>query len=176
MKRNRGFSLLEQMVVLAIGMVLLLVSIQSIRSAAGATRLQGDAATLARTLYMAKLRAGAEFTRTRVSVDTSASTYTIDVYDKATSAWVVDTGPLPLGIGVSFGAGSVTTAPPGLGSVTLTQPVTFNSRGMPVDGSGVPTGLYAVYLTDGSRVIVVRVSLGGRPSTLEFRSGAWSEV
>jgi len=173
---DRGYSLLETTVVLAIGLVLMMVSIQALRSAAGAARVQGDALTVSRHLYMAKLRAGSDFTRSRLSIDTVANTYAVEILDRATSTWVADVGPVLLGPGVAFGSGAVATPLPGLPDLTPQHPIIFNSRGMPVDSTGVPTGLYAVYLTDGSRVFAIRVSLGGRPTTLEFRGGAWSEI
>jgi len=173
---SRGASLLELMVVLAIGMVLMLVSIQGLRSAMENTRLQSDAMTISRSLFMAKLLAGSEFTRSRLRIDTATNQYAVETLDKATNTWVAQSGPAPLGAGISFGSGSVSTPPPGLGSMAPAHPILFNSRGVPVDGMGLPTGVYAVYVTDGRRVIVIRVSLGGRPSILEFRGGAWNEL
>lgn len=173
-QRTAGFSLLEVTVVLALVLVLSMVSVQALRSALGSTRLQGDATAISRLLQLTRLRAGSELTRTRLRLATDA--YIVELFDEASSTWIPAGGITPLQAGVSFGAGSVTTPPPGLASVTPTHPVMFNSRGMPIDNSGVPTGEYAVYLTDGDRVVVVRVSLGGRPSTLEFREGAWAEL
>lgn len=172
--RTAGFSLLETMFVLAIVLVLSIFSVQAFRSALENTRIQGDATAISRLLQMTRLRAGSEFTRTRLRLGTNE--YVIEVFDDGSSTWVADGGAMPLQAGVSFGTGGITTPPPGVASVTPTHPVMFNSRGMPIDNSGVPTGAYALYLTDGDRVVVVRVSLGGRSSTLEFREGTWAEL
>ena len=76
----------------------------------------------------------------------------------------------PLSLGVTFGFGTVATAPPntqanigfspacrvGLTAATATignsSCIVFNSRGLPVDGAGVPFGGHAIYLTDGRAV------------------------
>ena len=76
----------------------------------------------------------------------------------------------PLSLGVNFGFGTVGTAPPntqttigfsgacrvGLTAATATIAntacIVFNSRGLPVDGAGLPFGGHAIYMTDGRAV------------------------
>ena len=85
--------------------------------------------------------------------------------------WVTEGTITPLSLGVTFGFGTVATAPPntqtniafsgacrvGLTAATATIAntacIVFNSRGLPIDGAGLPFGGHALYLTDGKAVV-----------------------
>ena len=45
--------------------------------------------------------------------------------------------------------------------ITNTACIIFNSRGIPVDNTGSPTGLDAVYVTDGTSVYGITVAATG---------------
>jgi hypothetical protein len=78
---------------------------------------------------------------------------------------------------VSFGYGFISTAPSNtqttIGQATLckdgspladvanTACVIFNSRGIPVDSSGAPTGSYALYINDGTFCYGVTIAATG---------------
>jgi len=90
--------------------------------------------------------------------------------------WTTVGGDSYLSNNSSFSSGPVTHAPgtqttmdfapaclanDGVTVIANTACVIFNSRGVPIDGTGAPTALDAVYLTDGRAVNAVTVSATG---------------
>ena len=86
--------------------------------------------------------------------------------------WTAVGGATFLSANVSFGYGIVSTPPEGTQASIAQAPacaddtgaglsntgcIVFNSRGVPVDGSGAPTAVNALYLTDGTAVYAVTV-------------------
>ena len=59
-------------------------------------------------------------------------------------------GPILLSQGMSFGYGSITTPAGSQATISNTNPIVFNSRSIPIDSTGAPTGNDALYLTDSS--------------------------
>ena len=88
---------------------------------------------------------------------------------------------------MSFSFAGVPSAPPNT-QATIAQPgqclnnagaaiantacIIFNSRGVPVDTTGAPTGAYAAYITDGSAVYGVTLSATGMMRTWRTPIGA----
>jgi len=135
---------------------------------------------------VAKMRAAAKFTKSRLYVDLTGKTFSIQTFDKTvtvpcpTGCWVTETAPTELSSTVSFSPGPVSTPPPDTQTTidqspacmnTAATPVAiantaciiFNSRGLPIVSlaSGAPTGDNAVYVTDGSAVYGVTVAATG---------------
>jgi hypothetical protein len=127
------------------------------------------------------MRAAAKFTQARLYADINGKTYYVQTCDTpATSpcpSWTVETGSSgQLSSTVSFDYGMV-SAPPAntqgtIGqapqcldnaghAVSNTSCIIFNSRGLPVDTSGSPSGVYAIYVTDSSAVYGVTVAATG---------------
>ena len=143
-------------------------------------RLSGDARGVSNNAAVAKMRAASDFSRVRLYVDLAAKTHRIQSFDKTSSicCWVTQGGTTALSVGVSFGYGVVTTPPPNtqgtIGQAPLctddmgadipnTACIMFNSRGVPITNgpSFAPTGLDAVYVTDGTAVYGVTVAATG---------------
>jgi prepilin-type N-terminal cleavage/methylation domain-containing protein len=187
-KGDRGFTLLEMIFVLGISMVLMAVAAPMMGNALGYYRLSGDAKSISNTVSQAKMRAASDFTQARLFVDLTSG-YHIETFKKtpAPGAWVSEGGTTNLMGSDSFGFGTLTAAPPNT-QTTITQGVTgsaacrdaagavignsvcilFNSRGIPVDTTGAPTGAGALYITDGRAVYGVTVSATG--NILTWRS------
>ena len=99
----------------------------------------------------------------------------------AAGAWVTEGGTNMLSSTVSFSPGPVASPPPntqttiGQAPACLTSPappavpapiantacVIFNSRGIPIDTTGSPTGLDAIYVTDGTAVYGITIAATG---------------
>jgi len=177
-RETRGFSLIEMMMVCAVMGVIAAIAIPMSGNTLRYLKLNGDARDMSNAAALAKMRAAAKFTQSRLYLDLSASTFYIQTYDKTTSSWVNEAGASYLSSGVSYGYGPVSAAPPNT-QTTIGQPpqcmntatppaaiansacIIFNSRGLPVDTTGSPTGDGAVYLTDNSAVYGVTAAATG---------------
>lgn len=183
-----GYSILEIFVAVAIIVIVVAIAIPTFMSARRNFQTLGDARDLADEILLAKMRAASEFTQTRAYFDTSAQAFRVDVWNKpvppATSgSWVTEGGTHDLSGGVTFGFGTLSSAPPGT-QATITQApacrndtgampgtgstivntacIVFNSRGIPiVDSTGAPTANDAIYITDGVMVYAATVLATG---------------
>jgi len=143
-------------------------------------RLSGDARSVSNAAAVAKMRAASDFSRVRLYVDLTARTHRMEIFDKTdpVCCWVPHGGTTSLSAGVSFSYGVVATPPADtqgtIGQAPLctddmgaaipgTACIMFNSRGVPI-GNGpsfAPTGVDAIYVTDGSAVYGVTIAATG---------------
>jgi hypothetical protein len=140
--------------------------------------LSGDARNLTNATAFTKMRAAAKFTQSRLYLDLSGGAFYVQTYDKPSSSWVNEGGATQLSSTVSYSYGPVSTPPPNTQGTIAQSPqcmttgatptavantacLIFNSRGIPVDSTGSPIGIDAVYVTDGSTVYGVTVSATG---------------
>lgn len=183
-----GFSLTEQLVVMSIVLIIAAIAIPALSRTMQFMRTSGDARGLADITMEAKMRAAANFTHSRIYIDTSAKTYHIETWNKAgtspcsggTPCWQTEAGTFTLSSGVSLGYGSLSSPPPntqasigqpgacfdsthdsGTSTVTNTACIEFNSRGIPIDSSWSPTSNYALYVNDGNSAYAITVSATG---------------
>jgi prepilin-type N-terminal cleavage/methylation domain-containing protein len=172
---DAGFSLVEVLGALMIIAVLSAVVSPLTRNMLTYARLSGDAHGLANAVAVAKMRASSSFSRARLFVVVSTRSYRIDVLSK-TNTWVAEAPAQTLNSGSTFGFGAVTTPPPNTqgtiaqaplclddakAPITGTACIEFNSRGLPVDSTGTPTGVDAYYVTDGVTVYGINVGATG---------------
>ena len=130
----------------------------------GDARLRGDAQSIAQTISLAKMRAAASFSQARIFVTLDTNTFFVQVWDKDTNSWVTEGGATPASTGVTFGFGGLAAPPPNTQAAIGLSPqceddagnpignsscIVFNSRGIPIDGTGAPVGDNALYVTDG---------------------------
>jgi len=178
---SRGFSLIELLMVLAIMGVLAAVTVPMSGNAIRFLKISGDARELSNATAVAKMRAAAKFTQSRLYVDISGRQFYVQTFDKTSNTWVTEGGATSLSSTVIFGYGPIADPPPDtqttigqapecvnmVGSPPVATPVSntacviFNSRGIPIDTTGSPTGLDAVYVTDGSAVYGITVAATG---------------
>lgn len=169
--------MLELVLVVSITFVVAGSAIPMMGNTLGFFRLSGDARAVSNAAAVAKMRAAAYFTQTRLFLDLGANTYRVETWQKTgTPGWVAEGGTSSLSPRDAFGFGPVTTAPPNTQATIAQAPacldsagqaipgtacMVFNSRGIPVDSTGAPTAIDAVYLTDGTGVYAVTTSATG---------------
>jgi prepilin-type N-terminal cleavage/methylation domain-containing protein len=150
LNRNQaGFSLLEMMVVVTIGIIITVIAIPGFISTQRYLRVTGDLRALNGITAQAKMRAAAEFTHARAYADLAAGTYHLELWNKAgnggTGCWQTDgdtanactAGSSPvlnLSTGDVFGFGTLGTGP------TPGQPAPTQAAACRQGAPGVPGG------------------------------------
>jgi prepilin-type N-terminal cleavage/methylation domain-containing protein len=179
--RERGFSLLEILMVVAIIGVLSAIALPLSTNAIRYAKVSGDARDLSNQISVTKMRAASKFTQARLYADLTAKTYYVQTCNTPTvmpcTAWTTETGSTSLSNTVSFGYSPASTAPANTQTsiqhvqcyntasppvaVANTACVIFNSRGLPITATGSPTNDYAMYINDGSFIYGVTVAATG---------------
>jgi prepilin-type N-terminal cleavage/methylation domain-containing protein len=174
---DSGFTAIEMLTVAAIIAMLGAMAAPMLGNMLGNYRLSGDARGVSNSVAVAKMRASSDFTETRLYVDIGAKSYHIEYWQKSgTPGWVTEGGTTYLATQDRFSFAFVSTPPPNTQStiaqatactdsagvaIGSTACVIFNSRGLPVDATGAPTGANAYYLTDGTAVFGITVAATG---------------
>jgi len=174
----RGFSMVETLAAAAVSVTAAAAVVPVTMNTIHSFRISGAAHGLVNHLSVAKMRAAANFTRSRLYVDLAANTYHVEAWQKTTSTWMTEGGTDQLSSGIAFGFGGVSGAPPNtqgtlaqasqcldnLGdAIANTACVVFNSRGIPIDPvSLAATATDALYLTGNGGVYGVTISATSR--------------
>jgi Tfp pilus assembly protein FimT len=166
---------IELLVVIGLALIITAIALPSLSKTQASYRVSGDARNIAQTLTLAKMKAGANFTQERLTVNVANNTYQMERYSATPMPnWTIDGGVQSLDTGVTFGFGSIGTAPPNSqGSIAETTPVVFDSRGIAIDGSSQPTGADAIYLSNSAGYYAITVGLSGRVQVWKYANGAW---
>jgi prepilin-type N-terminal cleavage/methylation domain-containing protein len=182
--RNKqgGWTLLEISATLLILSVVSALAIPQFLMYRKDMRTFGDARDLADMVLLAKMRAASNYTHARIYADTSAQSYHIETWNKTLNGgagrWQSEGVVIPLSPGNIFAFGSLSSPPAGTqttiglapacqdpaggaNTVANTSCILFNSRGIPIDSNGTPSGNQAFYITDGSSCYAGTVSATG---------------
>src|SRR5687767_7554362 len=106
---TKGFSMIELIIVVTVILVLGLVAGPSLSKTMATYRGSAAISGVAGQLALSKMRAAADFTRTKLAIDTANGTWVRQIYDKTAAAYVTEGGTQYLPRNVSFGYGSITT-------------------------------------------------------------------
>jgi prepilin-type N-terminal cleavage/methylation domain-containing protein len=174
---DRGFTAVEVLVVALLCSIMAALAIPFTSNTLKYFRVDGDSRALVNGVSLAKMRAASDFAYARFYVDIGARSYKVQTWNKATNQWVDEGGTTTLSTFDNFGFGSAAVAPTDAPSPIAQPPaclnnagaaiantacIEFNSRGLPVDGTGTPTALDSLYITDGSTTFGVVVSASGQ--------------
>lgn len=182
--RNRGFSTLELLLVMAVSLIIAAFSIPGFNQVRRTLRISGDARDLNGAINQAKLMAAADFTETRVYINVGTpaapgTTFHVDVWSKANNCWqtigdYVGNNPRPcvvqgvspvqsLSTGVSFGTGGVAAPPPNTQTGGIAQgPEPFSCA--PVNGKRVGQSATSACIQFNSRGFPININNGGVPT------------
>ena len=173
-KGERGFSLTELVIVLAILAIALGFSIPMLSSSMRGWQLASDARNITTTLACAKLSATSQLTHCQLSFNLIGNEWRLNKFNKTTGVYDLQgsTNALSSGLansGIAFKSSS-NTAPPGF-PMDSSASITFNSRGIPIDATGKPTANSIVFLSDTIDQYAVTVSLSGKVQLWRYRNG-----
>ena len=167
---------METIAVVTLVAVTSVITMPMVANALANFRLSGDTRSVSNAIALAKMRAASNFSRVRLYVDLTGRTHHIEVWDKTASQWTAVGGLTSLSTNTQFSYGVVSIPPPSTQDTIAQAPactndagavidatgcVIFNSRGVPIDITGAPTALGALYLTDSRAVNAVTVSATG---------------
>jgi Tfp pilus assembly protein FimT len=154
---ERGFSILELVVVITVGIILTAMAIPNITSMARGYRSVGDARALNEEVSLAKMRGPADFTHSRVYADLSTNQYRVETWALPTvpagatsKCWVTDgdnqcssnysspnSPPSTLLLTtVTFGYGSISSPPTGTQSTLAQAPACQTDAEMTLGTAG----------------------------------------
>jgi len=174
---QRGFSLIELVIVVAIIMVLLGLALTSMTNAMTSYRLNSTARSIATTVQLGRTKALARDARYRLARATAAYRMEFKLRPPG-SPWTLDTatGELPLASGVGFSDTGIPAPPPGFGgTVTQAADMTFNTRGILIDdGTSAPLVGSCFYLQARRvRPVAVCTTMVGKTTVFRLAGGTW---
>jgi len=128
LRQQKGFSVIELMIVVALGAILAVLAIPGYQAISRYLRLAGDMRNINGVVAQAKMRAAADFTRARAYADLGSNSYHMEVWNKngngGAGCWQTDgdvnnactaTGTSPvqsLSISVTFGTAGASAGAP----------------------------------------------------------------
>jgi len=174
-----GFSTIELAIVVTVIALILSIAIPTAITTLRAFRASSDARSIASQLALAKMRAANGFTQSRLNCDLTNNTCQLEICTSkgasTCNTFTAEGGPVNLSTGSTFGFGSITTPAGSQTSIQNTAQIIFNSRSLPVDSTGAPTGNYALYvMNQANDIYAVTIYASGRVAVWRYGNGAWS--
>lgn len=176
-EKEKGFSLAELAIMVSMMAIVMSFSIPKVSSAMRNMQLAADARNISATLRYAKLSATAQMTRYRLTFDLAGNSWSLERFNRDTNVFELqlDVNKLSSGIahsGIAF-KNSSSSAPDGF-PTTSSAFIEFNSRGIPINGTGVPVADNIVYLSGNNSDYAVSVSLAGKVQLWKCHDGQWA--
>jgi Tfp pilus assembly protein FimT len=179
---QRGITLPEVAIVVAMSMVMAALTSQSMQSAVNSYQMTRSCRQLAALAQMARIHAAGRATRYRLRIDATNRRYLVEYCSSSSgnicTAWTADpyTGQTQLPTGVSFTAAGIGVTPPEQSSVTLASEMTFNSLGLLYDESGHQLAdgrCFYLQASSGDRPMAVCATMAGKTTMYRLYSGTW---
>jgi prepilin-type N-terminal cleavage/methylation domain-containing protein len=179
--RRRGFSLLELVMVVTITLILAAILIPNVTTFLRSYRSSSNARDIASQLALAKMSAAASFTQAELNCTLTGNSCQLAICTTkgatVCTTYTNQGGPILLSQGMSFGYGSITTPAGSQTTISNTNPIVFNSRSIPIDNTGAPTGNDALYVTDSNGdTYALSVYASGRVAVWRYSGGAWKSL
>jgi Tfp pilus assembly protein FimT len=170
-KSNRGFSLVELLILLGILGIAAGLSVPMLASTMRDMKLISDARNISTSASYAKLSAASQMTRYRLSFDLGNNRWSVAKLNRTSGNFEVQ-GPANVlgngvaGNGIAFKATS-SSAPSGFPAASSTT-ITFNTRGIPIEGAS------AIYLSNQDADYAITVSIAGNVQFLRHKNSQWT--
>jgi type II secretion system protein H len=169
-RENKGFTMVELAMLLAIIAVMAAVAIPVLTSSMRSTQLSSDARKIASAMSYARMTAAAQMTRYQLSFDINNNRWSLLKYDRASDTFKLEqaVNELSLGIansGIGF-TGEIDKTPPETFDSSSSQNITFGPRGVP-DSPGI------IYLSNNDADYAVSVTLSGKVQVWKYRDDQW---
>lgn len=172
---ERGFSLIEAIVIVAISLILVAMTGKAMLDAMENFRVDTAARKIAALVQVAHMKAPARATRYRVAINTTTNRFRLERYN---SGWEADQGTdwVSMDTNVVFSTSGVSVAPPEVTSVSQAAEATFNTGGMLCDtSSGALINGACFYLKGNTnRPAAVCTNLVGRTQVYRLANGTWT--
>jgi len=176
MEDDKGFSMVELLIFLGMAVVMMAVAIPMLSSSMRSMQLMADARSIATSLTLAKMSSTAQMTHCRLSFDLGGGEWRLEKLNKSTGEFELQQADNELSSGVANSGivfkSSSSSAPSGF-PTDSSAAITFNSRGIPIDGAGIPTTNSVVYLSMRDTDFAVTVSLGGKVQLWKYENDQW---
>lgn len=178
---SRGFSTVELVIALVVFLIVAAIVVPNTLSMMEAFRASASVRSIAGQLQLAKMRAAADFTQTQVNCNLAGRSCQLQVCTTkgaiTCTTFTNDTkdGSLyNLPSNVIFGFGGATGPAGTQAPLQNTALIVFNSRGIPIDNTGAPTGNYGLYMTDqAGHTYAVTIYPTGKIASWRLVNGAW---
>lgn len=171
-----GFSMIEVLLFLGMTVVMMAVAIPMLSSSMRSMQLAADARSIATTLTVAKMSATAQMTHCRLLFDLDDNQWRMEKLNRSTGEFELQQADNELSSGVANSGivfkSSSSSAPSGF-PTDSSAAITFNSRGIPIDGAGIPTTSNIIYLSMDDADFAVTVSLGGKVQLWKYEDNQW---
>ena len=171
-----GFSLVEVLIGLMLFAALSALAVPILSSSIRNMQLFADAQNISTTMSSARLSAKSSMTPHRMSFDLDNNQWRLEKFNANTGVFELqqDVNQLSSGVtgsGITFLRKSLSH--PGIFPSQSSQTITFNTRGIPVDGSNVPTSNNIIYLSNRGTDFAITITLTGKVRVWKKKDGQW---
>ncbi|NLV30449.1 MAG: prepilin-type N-terminal cleavage/methylation domain-containing protein [Acidobacteria bacterium] len=171
LKIDRGFSLVELLIMMAMMAVLAAFSVPMLTSSMRDMRMMADAKNIATTVNYARMSAASQMTCYRMTFDLDNNAWSLSKLNRSTDNYEIEQSANILSEGVAGSGITFKTdsdgGPAGFPTSSASV-VTFNSRGIPVEGARV------LYISNQKEDYAVTVSLTGKVQFWRHQTDGWN--